>query len=232
LEVENTMLHITPAARIVRPIAVIAAVALCGACARAAGGAKQAVAAPAPATKPSAPAAAPATTVASKARTDSINRANAVSFAELRREAARSDSLNRASMALVTRQSELREALVAQVHFDLDQSKIREADRSLMDRKAAILTANSTVRLRITGYAYERPSADDDRALGERRAEEARQYLAAHGVDTTRIAISSNGNEHRLCLAKTESCELRNRRVDFYIVDAPNRLRFGAAIAK
>jgi outer membrane protein OmpA-like peptidoglycan-associated protein len=188
---------------------------------------------PTPATASAAPAArAPASrTPAARVRNDSASRANTASFAELEREAARSDSLNRASAAVMTRQSELRESLIAQVHFDQGATKIRDADDNLLDRKAAIMTANRTVRLRLVGYADDGASAEEDEALGLRRAEAARQYLAGHGVDTARVAVSSNGNAHPVCVDKNEDCRAQKRRVDFYIVDAPNLLK-GTTVAR
>jgi outer membrane protein OmpA-like peptidoglycan-associated protein len=169
---------------------------------------------------------------AAPVRNDSASRANAASFAELEREAARSDSLNRASAAVMTRQGDLRESLIAQVHFDLDESKLRDADARLMDRKAAIMTANRTVRLRLVGYADDRAAEDYDQTLGMHRADAARQYLVTHGVDSSRVAVSSNGNAHPICIDKNEKCSAENRRVEFYIVDAPNLLLPGTTVAR
>lgn len=206
-----------PVRRTTTPKAMIVAAGLAAAaCSHAAAPASHA---PAPVAK------APAPIVddqarAAAARADSIARSDAAAVAALRREAAHRDSVERVSMAVMERQSEMREALISAIHFDLDKADIRQADRAELDRKAAILLANRSVHLQIEGNAEEREGHDP--ALAMRRAAEARRYLSDHGADSTQLGVSSNGTDHPLCVQHEESCEARNRRDEFLIVDAPN----------
>src|SRR5918999_4095365 len=72
--------------------------------------------------------------------------------------------------------------LAAMINFDYDQATVRPADQETLDRKAAILTANPNVRLRISGHADERGSDEYNLALGNRRAAAAKRYLENKGV--------------------------------------------------
>lgn len=218
---------------VIATTAVIAVAASLGACGQPSAAATPVASPPvAAAAKPAEPPVVPAV-AAGRAQSDSINKVNeGARLAQLKREVLHSDSLDRASMTIVSRQSELRDALIAMIHFDADQSKVRDADRGILDHKAAIMAANKSVKLRIDGFADDRPSDEEDQALGLRRAEAARSYLAEHGVDTSRVAIGSTGHAHLLCEARTDACRTENRRDTFFIVDAPNLLQPGTVAVR
>jgi peptidoglycan-associated lipoprotein len=122
---------------------------------------------------------------------------------------------NRDSIAAVDRS---RAALLAKVFFDFDKAELRADQRAVLDAKLPVLRANPAVRIRIEGNADERGSDEYNMALGMRRAQTARQYLIDHGVDASRIDISSNGEEKPVCQEHDESCWSQNRRDEFVIV--------------
>ncbi len=127
------------------------------------------------------------------------------------------DSLNRVNNA--------RRALLASVYFDFDRSELRDDQRAILDSKIPVLRANPGVRVRIEGNADERGSDEYNMALGQRRAQTARQYLIDHGIDAGRIDISSNGEERPVCQEHNESCWGQNRRDEFVIVAGGDSLR-------
>lgn len=168
--------------------------------------------APPPATSP-----APEKPVASQdnfaranARRDSVARADAE-----RRALARADSIRRANDARAAAAASARAALSEPVHFEFDQFDIVTADRPLLQRKAAILSANPAIRLRIEGDADERGSDEYNLALGMRRAATAKRNLVEHGIDASRIETTSNGEERPVCQGHDEPCWTQNRRADF-----------------
>jgi peptidoglycan-associated lipoprotein len=128
---------------------------------------------------------------------------------------------NRDSIAAVDR---AREALVAKLYFDFDKSDLREDQRAVLDAKVPVLRANPGVRIRIEGNADERGSDEYNMALGMRRAEMAKRYLIDHGIDASRIDISSNGEERPVCQQHDESCWSQNRRDEFVIVTGGDNL--------
>jgi peptidoglycan-associated lipoprotein len=64
----------------------------------------------------------------------------------------------------------------------------------------------------IEGHCDERGTEEYNLALGDRRANAAREYLASLGVPATRIASVSYGKERPFCAQETESCWQENRR--------------------
>ncbi|MGH9884369.1 MAG: OmpA family protein, partial [bacterium] len=117
-----------------------------------------------------------------------------------------------------------RAALLAAVYFDFDRSEIRQPDRPLLERKSALLTLNRPVRLRVEGNTDERGSDEYNLALGMRRAAEIRRFLMTQGIDSSRVAITSSGEERPACREQDDSCRSRNRRAEFTIVAGAERI--------
>ena len=121
--------------------------------------------------------------------------------------------------------AELLGILQRRIHFDFDQADLRSDDRALLDKKAGILLANVSVRIRIDGNADERGSDEYNLVLGEKRAVAAKQYLAAHGVDPSRIESISSGKERPLVTGDDEAAWARNRRDEFVVTGGADRLQ-------
>lgn len=117
-----------------------------------------------------------------------------------------------------------REALLAAVYFDFDQSDLRGDQRAILDAKIPVLRANPAVRVRIDGNADERGSDEYNLALGMRRAQATRKYLIDHGIDAGRIDVASNGEEKPVCQGHDEDCWKQNRRDEFVIIAGGDRL--------
>jgi peptidoglycan-associated lipoprotein len=110
-----------------------------------------------------------------------------------------------------------RTTLEAMVFFDYDRSEIREDAAALLRQKVAILRASPQVRLRIEGHCDERGSTEYNLALGNRRAEAIRQFLAGFGLGADRFEIQSFGEGRPLQQGTTEAAWSRNRRGQFVI---------------
>jgi peptidoglycan-associated lipoprotein len=106
---------------------------------------------------------------------------------------------------------------VKPVHFDFDKDAIRPEDAKILEANAEWLKAHAEMLVRVEGYCDERGTADYNMALGERRAQAARDYLVSSGVGPERISIVSFGNEGRLCMEATEACRAENRRATFVV---------------
>jgi peptidoglycan-associated lipoprotein len=114
--------------------------------------------------------------------------------------------------------------LAAMINFDYDQAVVRPADQATLDRKAAILLANSRVKLRIAGHADERGSDEYNLALGNRRAAAAKRYLENKGVDASRLEVVSYGEERPLNPGSDETAYAQNRRDEFEVTAGGNNL--------
>src|SRR5438093_8410912 len=145
---------------------------------------------------------------------DSIAAAQAEAERQAREEADRVARQRAAdSIAALARASEeVRTTLAAMIHFDLDKSNIRSDDMGVLDQKVAILQANPDLKIRIGGHCDERGSDEYNLALGNRRAQSAKQYLVSHGIDASRIETQSWGEERPLVDGHDENAWSQNRR--------------------
>ena len=113
---------------------------------------------------------------------------------------------------------ELRNVIASMINFDYDRADIRSGDARSLDYKVAILLANPNVRLRISGHCDERGSDEYNLALGNRRANSAKQYLTSHGIDGGRIETVSFGEERPMAQGHDEASWAQNRRAEFEII--------------
>jgi len=104
------------------------------------------------------------------------------------------------------------------IHFDYNQSAVRDEDRTILQHQAAWLNKYPAVRVNIEGHCDERGTRAYNLALGARRAEAVKEYLASLGVSTARMSTISYGKERPVCADSTESCWAQNRRAVTVIV--------------
>ncbi|MDD5154204.1 MAG: peptidoglycan-associated lipoprotein Pal [Desulfovibrionales bacterium] len=101
------------------------------------------------------------------------------------------------------------------VYFDFDKYNIRGDQPPTLDQNANWLKKNPAARIRIEGNCDERGSNEYNLALGERRANSAKDYLTNMGIAPERIETLSYGEERPLCPEHDEECWTKNRRADF-----------------
>ena len=98
------------------------------------------------------------------------------------------------------------------IFFDTDRSDIDTEDRAILASQAAWLKRYPNNRLTIEGHCDERGTRDYNIALGARRANAAKNYLAADGINPARITTVSYGKERPEALGSDEESWARNRR--------------------
>jgi peptidoglycan-associated lipoprotein len=98
------------------------------------------------------------------------------------------------------------------VFFDTDKYDIDAQDQATLQSQAQWLQANPNVRATIEGHADERGTRDYNLALGERRANAAKNYLVSLGIPESRISTISYGKERPEALGSDESAWAQNRR--------------------
>jgi peptidoglycan-associated lipoprotein len=96
--------------------------------------------------------------------------------------------------------------------FELDSYSIDDEDRRTLDAQAAWLARNANVRVTIEGHADERGTREYNLALGDRRANAARDYLQSRGVAPTRMQVISWGKERPQVPESNEAAWAQNRR--------------------
>lgn len=101
------------------------------------------------------------------------------------------------------------------IYFDFDRSELKPEAREELTRKAEVLRTYPEISVRIEGHCDERGTVEYNLALGERRAEAARQYLIDLGIDPDRMTTVSYGEERPAVEASNEAAWAQNRRDEF-----------------
>jgi len=98
------------------------------------------------------------------------------------------------------------------VYFGYDESTLSAEAQATLDRQAAFLKANPTIRIVIEGHCDERGTREYNLALGDRRASAARDYLVAKGVNASRLTTISYGKERPAVGGSNDTSYALNRR--------------------
>ncbi|MCR0982222.1 peptidoglycan-associated lipoprotein Pal [Roseomonas populi] len=98
------------------------------------------------------------------------------------------------------------------VFFDTDSSQVRADGRDVLQRQAAWLARYPQVTVYMEGHADERGTREYNLALGQRRANNARDLLVAAGVSGQRIQTVSYGKDRPAALGSDEASWAQNRR--------------------
>jgi peptidoglycan-associated lipoprotein len=101
--------------------------------------------------------------------------------------------------------------------FDYDSSTIRPDAQASLAKDAAWLQRWPTTKITVSGHCDERGTAEYNLALGERRAEAVKAYLASLGIAADRMLTISYGKERPFCTVSDESCWSQNRRGHFLV---------------
>ncbi len=103
--------------------------------------------------------------------------------------------------------------------FDTDRYNIDATDQTALAAQAQWLARYPAKRITIEGHADERGTREYNLALGERRANAAKNYLVSLGVDPGRVSTVSHGKEKPLALGSDEASWAQNRRAVTVTVD-------------
>ena len=99
-------------------------------------------------------------------------------------------------------------------HFEFDRASLTSDDQERLQALAGLLRARPGARIEIAGNCDERGTEEYNLELGARRAEVAKRYLVALGVEPERIETISYGEERPLDQAHDERAWAANRRDD------------------
>ncbi len=97
------------------------------------------------------------------------------------------------------------------VFFAFDRSNITPDDQATLDRQAAWLQKYPQVQVQVAGNTDDRGTEEYNLALGQRRANAARDYLVARGANAGRINTISFGKDRPVALGDNEEAWRQNR---------------------
>ena len=98
------------------------------------------------------------------------------------------------------------------VFFATNKSKLTTASRDTLRKQATYLRKNKDLTITLEGHADERGTREYNLALGERRANAAKDYLMTYGVSGKRISVISYGKERPVNPANSPLAWSQNRR--------------------
>ncbi len=105
------------------------------------------------------------------------------------------------------------------VYFDTDQYDIDAEDGGKLQAQGQYFTQYPAVTFTIEGHADERGTRDYNLALGERRANAAKNYLVSLGIPAERIRTLSYGKERPVAMGSDEGAWAQNRRAATVVVN-------------
>lgn len=103
------------------------------------------------------------------------------------------------------------------VYFEYDSAKIKPSEHGKLEAIATALKGNAK-KLVIEGHTDERGTAEYNRALGEKRAQSAREALVALGVAADRLTTVSFGKDKPVEPLHNDTAWSKNRRDEFVVV--------------
>ena len=98
------------------------------------------------------------------------------------------------------------------VFFATNESVLTTASRETLRKQAAWMRENSAVTVVIEGHADERGTREYNLALGERRANAAKDYLMTYGISSNRMSVLSYGKERPVDSGSSPLAWSKNRR--------------------
>lgn len=105
------------------------------------------------------------------------------------------------------------------IYFDTDRYNIDAEDQAALRAQAEWLQRYPNKRATIEGHCDERGTREYNLALGERRANAAKNYLVSLGVDANRLSVVSYGKERPVALGSNEQAWAQNRRAATITID-------------
>jgi len=98
------------------------------------------------------------------------------------------------------------------IYFATDAYDLDGEDQAVLAKQSAWLQKNVNVSVTIEGHCDERGTREYNLALGDRRANAAKNYLVNNGIPASRISVISYGKERPIAMGSDEAAWAQNRR--------------------
>ena len=121
-----------------------------------------------------------------------------------------------------TPDNQLKLNIPSDISFDTGRADIKPNMRPILDQFASGLSNQPNTEIRIIGHTDNTGSDAVNDPLSVQRANAAKQYLAARGVDPNRIVIAGRGEREPVADNRTEAGRAQNRRVEIFLGEKAN----------
>jgi peptidoglycan-associated lipoprotein len=106
-------------------------------------------------------------------------------------------------------------AALKDVYYEFDSVELANEAQETLRKNADWMKANPKARVEVEGHCDDIGSNEYNLALGAKRAQVAKDFLANQGIATDRLVTISYGKEAPACFEHTEECRIKNRRARF-----------------
>jgi peptidoglycan-associated lipoprotein len=113
--------------------------------------------------------------------------------------------------------AEFVEQRIQDAYFDYDRYELRDDARGALQNNARSMAERTGLRFTVEGHCDERGSERYNLALGDKRANAAKEFLVGQGIAADRLETVSHGEERPSCTDHNEECWQRNRRAHFVL---------------
>jgi outer membrane protein OmpA-like peptidoglycan-associated protein len=121
-----------------------------------------------------------------------------------------------------TPDNQLKLNIPSDISFDTGRADIKPRLRPILDQFASGLSTQPNTEVRIIGHTDSQGSDAVNDPLSLNRAQAAKQYLAARGVDPNRVVVAGRGEHEPIADNSTEAGRARNRRVEIFLGERSN----------
>lgn len=122
-----------------------------------------------------------------------------------------------------TADNQLKLSIPNDISFDTGRADIKPNLRPILDQFAQGLGQQPSMEVRIVGHTDNTGSDAINNPLSVNRAQSARDYLVARGVNSSRIAIDGRGSREPIADNGTAEGRARNRRIDIFLAERGQR---------
>jgi len=113
-----------------------------------------------------------------------------------------------------------KQGVMKRINFETNKWDIVPDARKILKENAGWILAHSQFKVTVEGHCDERNTEAYNLALGERRANAAKEYLVGLGVPGNKIQTVSYGKSRPLCTQHDDACWDQNRRDEFMLQEA------------
>ena len=121
-----------------------------------------------------------------------------------------------------TPDNQLKLNIPSDISFDTGRADIKPNLRPILDQFASGLSSQPNSEVRIIGHTDSQGSDAVNDPLSLNRAQAAKQYLAARGVDPNRVVVAGRGEHEPVADNSSEAGRARNRRVEIFLGERSN----------
>ncbi|CAG0965851.1 putative lipoprotein YiaD [Methylophilaceae bacterium] len=118
-----------------------------------------------------------------------------------------------------TEDNRLKLDIPSDVSFDTNRADIKPNFRPILDKFASTLVDNPSTKVTIIGHTDSSGTDAINNPLSVNRAASTRDYLAARGVQASRIGIDGRGSREPIAANDTAANRAKNRRVEIFVAE-------------